>query len=93
MRVIDGRTKNPCYKLGKEHFAPILEQSLSYLKPETIISGFEACGLHWNPNTIDYVNVKTSSEDISISENDILPFPLNNEEKKIATKEEKLRKK
>lgn len=53
--VIDWRRTNPYSKLGKEHFAPILAQSLKSLKRETIINGFRASGIFpWDSSAIDY---------------------------------------
>lgn len=53
--VSEWRRENPYTKFGKEHFAPILNAALTNLKSETIVKGFEACGLcPWNPDRIDF---------------------------------------
>lgn len=53
--VLEWRRQNPFTKLGKEHFAPILNTALTNLKSETVIKGFEACGLYpWNADRIDF---------------------------------------
>lgn len=53
--VLEWRRKNPYCKLSKEHFAPILKNAVTLLKPETAANGFRACGLHpWDSQAIDY---------------------------------------
>ncbi|KAJ8974706.1 hypothetical protein NQ317_018507 [Molorchus minor] len=53
--VLQWRRENPYCQLGKCHFAPILENALKHMKPETIINGFRACGLWpWCPNGLDF---------------------------------------
>lgn len=53
--VLEWRRLNPYVKLGKEHFAPILEKVVGTLSSSVIRKGFEACGLFpWNPNRIDF---------------------------------------
>ncbi|KAL3287155.1 hypothetical protein HHI36_001634 [Cryptolaemus montrouzieri] len=51
--VLQWRRENPYCQLGKQHFAPILENSIQSC--ETITNGFRACGLSpWNSNSIDF---------------------------------------
>ena len=53
--VVQWRKKNPYGKLGKEHFASILKEAILQLKSQTIVNGFQACGLYpWNCNAIDF---------------------------------------
>lgn len=53
--VLDWRRTNPLAQLGKQHFAPILDNAIKTLKTSTIANGFKACGLYpWNCEAIDF---------------------------------------
>jgi len=54
--VRDWRAKHPGEVLNKVTFAPLLKQVIDFAaKPETIVKGFQACGLYpLNANVEDY---------------------------------------
>jgi hypothetical protein len=54
--VRDWRAKHPGEVLNKVTFAPLLREVIEFAaKPETIVKGFQACGLYpLNANVEDY---------------------------------------
>ena len=53
--VFEWRPENPFWQLGKQHFAPILLKASQRLTKNSIIRGFQACGLYpWNSSAIDF---------------------------------------
>jgi len=55
--VCEWRNENGlCSAVTKKDFAPILKKVIDeFVKPETLINGFKACGLYpWNPDSIDF---------------------------------------
>ena len=54
--VRDWHTKHPGEVLNKVTFAPILREVIDFAaKPETLVKGFQACGLYpLNANAVDY---------------------------------------
>lgn len=54
-RVLDWRRENPMVALTKDKIALILERVLQHLQANTIVKGFQGCGIYsWNVNAIDY---------------------------------------
>ncbi|XP_068085538.1 uncharacterized protein [Anabrus simplex] len=54
--VLNWRREHPSEALTRKDFAPVLEKIVNErIKPETLKSGFRACGLvPWNPDNIDF---------------------------------------
>lgn len=54
-RVLEWRRCHMNEAITKECIAPILKTVVDNIKPETLKSGFKACGIFpWNPSAIDY---------------------------------------
>lgn len=64
--VMKWRRNNPFSQLTRAEFAPILNEIISDLVPESISNGFRACGLcPWNVNAVDFTKClgKPTNED------------------------------
>lgn len=71
--VLKWRRNNPFSQLTRAEFAPILNEVISDLVPESISNGFRACGLcPWNVNAVDFTKClgKQTNED---PRQDVLP--------------------
>jgi len=69
--VRDWAAKHPGEVLNKVTFAPLLREVIDFVaKPETLVKGFQACGLYLlNANAVDYTKrpVKNTTRTLSLA--------------------------